>query len=172
MAANKPKPFEIYRAAEARDYGEHGIQEIVDPSPAVIEALTQFVREGAGAGQEVTMAYSRPGFSLTKVWFKSGYPLPLHSHSGDCLYHITAGSIRIGEDTLGPGDGFFVESDVPYTYEIGPDGVQVLEFRATDQMDIKFRSKGKAPWDKIITRLRERRAAWESEPPPSKAPRA
>ncbi len=118
------------------------------------------------------MAYARPGFSLTKVWFKSGYPLPLHSHSGDCLYHITAGSIRIGEDRLGPGDGFFVEGDVPYTYEIGPEGVEVLEFRATDQMDISFRAKGKAAWDRIIARLRERRAAWESEPPPSKAPRA
>ena len=171
MAVQKPKPFEIYRACEARDYGEHGIQEIVDPSPAVIEALTQFVREGAGAGQQVSMAYARPGFSLTKVWFKSGYPLPLHSHSGGCLYHITAGSIRIGTDVLGPGDGFFVGSDVPYTYETGPDGAEVLEFRATDQMDIRFIAKSKAAWIRIIAKLRERRDIWTDEPRPSEATR-
>ncbi len=171
MAAKKPKPFEIYRASEARDYGEHGIQEIVEPSPAVVEALTQFVHEGAGAGQEVSMAYSRPGFSLTKVWFKSGYPLPLHSHSGDCLYHITAGSIRVGKDVLGPGDGFFVESGVPYTYETGPEGAEVLEFRATDQMDIKFIAKGKTAWNRIIGKLRERRDIWAGESRPSETAR-
>lgn len=166
----KHKPFEIYRASDERDYGEHGIQEMVDPSPVALAALCQFSGAGATAGAKVTMAYSRPGFSLTKVWFKSSYPLPLHSHSGGCLYHITAGSIRIGEDTLGPGDGFFVECDVPYTYEIGPQGVEVLEFRATDRMDIRFRAKGKAAWDKLVTRENARREVWTAELPPSQVP--
>ena len=162
------KSFEIYRASEARDYAEHAIQHMDDPPPAAIAALGKFAMEGSAAGQQVKLAYARPGFSLTHVWFKSGYPLPLHSHSGDCLYHITAGSIRIGEDVLGPGDGFFVENDVPYTYEIGPEGVEVLEFRATDQLDIRFKARGKAVWSRIVARLRERGPTWASEPPPSK----
>jgi hypothetical protein len=169
--ADQQRPFEIYRASEARDYAEHGIQAMLDPPPAAIAALSRFAKAGGASGQQVTLAYARPGFSLTHVWFKSGYPLPLHSHTGNCLYFITAGSIRIGQDVLGPGDGFFVEDDVPYTYEIGPEGVEVLEFRSTDDLDIRFKTRGKAAWDKIVARLRERSAAWESELPPSRAAR-
>lgn len=165
------KPFEIFRASEARDYGEHNIQEMIDPPPAAIEALGDFVKEGGMAGQQVKLAYARPGFSLTHVWFKSGYPLPLHSHTGNCLYYIVAGSVRIGKDVLGPGDGFFIEDLVPYTYETGPKGVEVLEFRATDYLDIRFKARSKAAWDKIVDRLRERSADWESELPPSEAAR-
>jgi hypothetical protein len=160
-------PFEIFRKEDVRDYGEHGIMPIADAAPAVIDALGQFHREGGGAGQQVKMAYSRPGMSLTRVWFKSGYPLPLHSHRGDCVYFIVAGSARIGREELGPGDGFFVGSDVPYTYEIGPDGVEVLEFRSTDDFDIRFAAKGRAVWDKTLARLKARRSAWQEERPPS-----
>jgi hypothetical protein len=163
------KPFEIYRASDALDYAEHAIQHRDDPPPAAIEALGDFAVEDGMAGQQVELAYARPGFSLTKVWFKSGYPLPLHSHTGGCLYHIVAGSIRIGKEVLGPGDGFFVDDDVPYTYETGPQGVEVLEFRATDYLDIRFQARSKSAWTKIVGKLRERGEAWKTEPPPSKA---
>jgi len=163
------KPFEVFRRSDYRDYGEPGLQEIVDPSPTMAAALGQFVRDGGEAGQKVQMAYARPGMSLTHVWFKSGYPLPLHSHSGDCLYYIVAGSIRVGRDELGPGDGFFVSSDVPYTYETGPNGAEVLEFRATDKMDIRFIARDQASWTKTVDKLRERGPAWASEPRPSEA---
>lgn len=169
MTKDVYKPFEIYRAADEREYGEHRLQEMVDPSPEALAALSQFSRTEDEAGAKVTLAYARPGFSLTKVWFKSGYPLPLHSHSGGCLYHIVAGSIRIGNDVLGPGDGFFVDSDVPYTYEIGEQGVEVLEFRATDHLDIRFRAKGSASWNKISDRERAKRETWASERRPSEA---
>lgn len=164
----EPKPFEIFRATEYRDYGEHNLMELVDTGPVILEALGEFEREGGGAGQTVRMAYSRPGMSLTHVWFKSGYPLPLHSHTGDCLYYLLAGSIRVGTETLGPGDGFFVGSDVPYTYETGPDGAEVLEFRATDWMNIRFMAKGKAAWDKTVGKLKAQRESWETEVPPSR----
>jgi len=161
------KPFEIFRKEDARDYGEHNIMPIADASPAIFEALGQFHREGGGAGQQVKMLYSRPGVSLTHVWFKSGYPLPLHSHASDCVYFILAGSVRVGKEELGPGDGFFVGSDVPYTYETGPDGVEVLEFRTTDDFNIRFAAKGKTAWDKTLDKLKARRSAWETELPPS-----
>ncbi len=167
------KPFEVFRANEYRDYGEHNLMELVGTGPVILEALGEFEREGGGAGQKVRMAYSRPGMSLTHVWFKSGYPLPLHSHSGDCLYYLIAGSIRVGtEEELGPGDGFFVASDVPYTYETGPDGAEVLEFRATDWMNIRFMAKGKAAWEKTVAKLKAKREAWETELPPSRKPAA
>ena len=30
---------------------------------------------------------------VSYIWFKSGYVLPPHSHDGDCLYYILAGSL-------------------------------------------------------------------------------
>jgi hypothetical protein len=164
------KPFEIYRGADALDYGEHHIQELVDPSPAVLGAFAGFSRYEHN-GSDVKLVYARPGFSLTSVWFKSGYPLALHSHTGGCLYYIRAGSIRMGDEVLGPGDGFFVDDNVPYTYETGPDGVEVLEFRATDYLDIRFKANTKAAWEKIIAKMGARQAAWGSEAPPSEAAR-
>jgi hypothetical protein len=164
------KPFEIYRGAEALDYGEHAIQELVDPSPAVLGAFAGFSQYEHN-GSDVKLVYARPGFSLTSVWFKSGYPLALHSHSGGCLYYIVAGSIRIGEDQLGAGDGFFVDDNVPYTYETGPEGAEVLEFRATDRLDIRFKANTKAAWDRIIEKMGARQSAWQTESRPSQVAR-
>jgi len=161
------KPFEIYRATDERDYGEHNLQPMVDLKPEAIAALSQFAHDPVRSGSKVTLAYSRPGFSLTKVWFKSGYPLPLHSHGNSCLYYITAGTIRIGEDVLGVGDGFFVDKDVPYTYEVGPEGVEVLEFRSTDQLNIRFRANTKKSWDKLVERENARQETWATEKRPS-----
>lgn len=167
------KPFEIFRKSDYRNYSEYDAMPMVDMTPAIVEGLTAFAKaQGeAGSGQQVNMVYSRPGVSLTHVWFKSGYPLPLHAHASDCVYFILAGSVRMGEEQLGPGDGFFVGSDVPYTYETGPEGVEVLEFRTTDDFNIKFMAKNKAAWDKTVAKAEARRQAWETELPPSEAQR-
>ena len=119
------------------------------------------------AGKGVQLLYGAPGISLTKVWFKSGFPLPLHSHSGDCLYHILAGNIKMGTEELGPGDGFFVGNDVPYTYTAGPEGVEVLEFRNTNDLNIRFMSRNKTFWEKAGKKIAEKREVWKREQPPS-----
>ncbi|WP_297493984.1 cupin domain-containing protein [Acidocella sp.] len=162
--------FAIYRAKDARDYGEHDLQRVDDITPAIAEGLAHYMAgEDDAHGQIVELLYGAPGFSLTKVWFKSGFPLPLHSHGNDCLYYILAGGLRFGEEELGPGDGFFVGSDVPYTYTAGPEGVEVLEFRNSNQLNIRFKSRTKAYWEKAGAKIRERRAIWKDERPPSAA---
>jgi hypothetical protein len=158
--------FAIYRATDARDYGEHNLQRMDDVTPAMAQGLAHYMDKGSGA-QVVKLLYAAPGFSLTYVWFKSGYPLPLHSHSNDCLYHILAGALKIGREVLGAGDGFFVARDVAYTYEPGPEGVEVLEFRKTDQLNIRFRSDDKAVWDQAAAVLASHAASWAAELPPS-----
>lgn len=165
----KSARFAIYRGAEARDYAEHGIMNMEGLTPVIAAGLASFRREPNEGGQLVKMLFSAPGFSLTYVWFKSGYPLPLHSHRSDCLYYILAGSLKMGSEELGPGDGFFVGSDVPYTYTPGPQGVEVLEFRNSDQLNIRFLGKTKAVWDKTVARMDARRADWVDEVPPTQA---
>lgn len=168
QGADKSPRFAIYRGSDARDYGEHNVMALDDLTPIIMQGLTHFNEAGKGDGQKVSLLYSAPGFSLTHVWFKSGYPLPLHSHTSDCLYYIIAGSMKVGtEEPLGPGDGFFVGTDVPYTYTPGPEGVEVLEFRNTDQLNIRFMGKTKAVWDKTAARIAARREDWETELPPT-----
>ncbi|OZB14427.1 MAG: hypothetical protein B7X53_13890, partial [Hyphomonas sp. 34-62-18] len=117
----------------------------------------------------VKTLFSRPGFSLTYAWFKSGFPLPLHTHNADCLYYIVAGSLQLGTEKLGKGDGFFIGKDKAYRYTPGPEGVEVLEFRSEENFDIKFLAKTLPAWAKITDVIKERRPAWANETPPSHA---
>ena len=93
----------------------------------------------------------------------SGGCRPLHSHSADCLYFIVAGSLTMGSETLGPGDGFFVGTDVPYAYVPGPEGVEVLEFRTSNHFDFKALGKTKAYWDRAVADIRAAREGWGNE---------
>lgn len=73
----------------------------------------------------------------------------------------------MGTEELGPGDGFFVGKDVPYTYTPGPEGVEVLEFRDANQFNIQFMTKTAKAWKRIAETVRERQPAWSSEVPPT-----
>ncbi|PKB13446.1 hypothetical protein B0I00_3246 [Novosphingobium kunmingense] len=166
-----PPKFAIYRAAEAPDIDELNCMEAVGVSDIIAEGIERATAAGANEGNLVKVLFSMPGMSLTYAWFKSGFPLPLHSHNADCLYYIVAGSLKIGTEELGAGDGFFVGSDVPYFYTPGPQGVEVLEFRTADTFDIRFLGKTKAFWDKTVKSLEDVRPNWADERRPFEMPR-
>lgn len=161
-------PFTIFRASHAIDYAE---AEVMSAQPVSAEEQAWSARmseAGLLDGSTVKLLFSRPGLSLTYAWFKSGFPLPRHSHDADCAYFIIAGSLRIGTEELGPGDGFFVGTDVPYTYTPGPAGVEVLEIRTTNQFDIKLLTgTNPAYWEKALAGLLQARKSWPGETPPS-----
>jgi hypothetical protein len=168
--SDKARPqFEIYRKKDARNYAEHPCMSLDDVTPVIAQGLSGYRADHQGA--EVKMLYDRSGFSLTHVWFKSGYPLALHTHNSNCLYHIVAGSVRMGSEELGPGDGFYVGEDVPYTYETGPEGVEVLEFRDTNDFNIRFKTKTAKAWGRIAEQVKARQEAWAGEVPPSELAR-
>lgn len=166
MTAKKPS-FEVYRAADAPPYSETSCMEYSGITPVIEDGIVRATAEGADDGNEVKLLFSMPGMSLTYAWFKSGFPLPLHSHNADCLYYIIAGSLKLGTEELGPGDGFYVGTDVPYTYKPGPDGVEVLEFRTADAFDIRFRGNTTAFWDKIVDGLRKEKPGWAGQRKPT-----
>ena len=103
---------------------------------------------------------------LSYAWFKSGFPLPLHSHDADCFYQIIAGSMQVGTETLEKGDGILVPAGVPYTVTPGADGVEFLEMRPTGDYDTRYRSKVGKYWDRIVETLTARKAGWATEKPP------
>lgn len=166
VAGSGSLPFEIFRAAMARDYAEGGPMHLAECSDADMAGMAAMAEAGMLEGSEVKLLYSRPGMSLTYAWFKSGYPLPLHSHSADCLYFVVAGSLRIGTEVLGPGDGFFLGTDVPYAYVPGDEGVEVLEFRTSNSFDFKSLGRTATYWEKAVRNLHTARTNWDEETAP------
>lgn len=162
--------FRVFRMEDAPSFSETSCMEIADSTPVILEGLARAAAAGLEEGSEVKLLFAMPGMSLTYAWFKDGFPLPLHSHNADCLYYIVSGTLKLGSQQLGPGDGFYVGSDVPYTYRPGSGGVEVLEFRTADAFDIKFKGKTVAAWDRIVESLRAKRDDWKEQERPSRQP--
>jgi len=135
-------PFETFRATDAPlldDTGMMSPPEFVDDAgPQVLASSTY--REKATAAQRVTVPFCQQGeggANLVVGDFAPGFTVWRHSHSLDCLYFIIAGQANLGNQRLGPGDGFFVPANHPYTYTAGPEGVRVLEIRNGKNFDMQ-----------------------------------
>jgi hypothetical protein len=163
MSKSQEAPrFEIFRRAEAPSLEESGILVASTSAEPDADGIGEAVQAGIDRGYTTKVLYATPEFSLVYLWYKSGFPLPRHSHDADCLYVVVGGSLRIGTEDLGPGDGFFVGADVPYAYTAGEEGVEVLEFRSVGTFDIKLLA-GDTFWRKAAERARSRQAAWATE---------
>ena len=160
-------PFAIFRAAKARPHDETEMMTPAVNSELDAAGAARLIEAGVLEGSTLRVLFERPGMSLVHAWFRSGFPLPRHSHDADCLYFVLAGSLRLGSEELTAGDGFFVGADVPYAYTAGPQGVEVLEFRAADRFDIRVLAKNPAFWAKALATVEEKREVWQEETPPS-----
>ena len=87
--------FAIFRASESVDFEESGVMSAPAAGSFDVDAVTKLMQAGIDHGANNELLFSGGGMSLAKVWFKSGYPLPRHSHDCACLYYITAGSLRL-----------------------------------------------------------------------------
>ena len=110
------------------------------------------------------------GMSLVHAWFGPHFPLFRHSHPkfGDCLYYVVSGQVIMGSRVLKAGDGFFVPNGMPYKYKAGPDGVEVLEFRAGGGVDdapgMKLHEASLDSIRNIISSAKEHHDEWEAPP--------
>jgi len=157
--------FRIFRGSDGRECDLM----TSEPSEAEAEAMATMMALGPlDLGYDLKVLFDMPGFSLTRVWFKSGYPLPRHTHNVDCIYYITGGSVRIGHEELRAGDGFFVGANVPYTYVPGEAGVELLEIRPSNAFDIRLMGNRPAMQSKILKTMQARQAAWAQETSPPK----
>jgi hypothetical protein len=129
--------------------------------------LARVGEAGLGQGAQSKLLFEVPGFSLMYVWFKSGFPLYRHSHEPDCLYQVIGGSLQLGKETLHKGDGFFVPGGCAYSFTVGPDGVEILEFRQEHICGTVVQANNPAFWDKAVEAIRSRRESWASEPRPA-----
>jgi len=157
--------FQILRAADGYRYAEEGVL-TDDPTPVQAQGLGRMMEAGVLEGAQFTMLCNLPGFNLTHVWAKKDYPLVLHSHDVDCLYHVVAGSARLGTEELAVGDSFFVPANTPYTYTAGAEGVELLEIRQLAPSTYRNFAKGQAFYDKAVATIMANRDAWRNAPRP------
>lgn len=162
MEENDNSKFQIFRAENGRDLMEEGCMTVAPFTPVQREGMDKLMANGLMDGDEVKVLVNIPGFSVTNVWFKHGYPLALHSHNADCLYYIVAGTLKLGTEELGPRDSFFIPSGVPYTYKPGPDGVELLEIRTQNTFDFVNFSKGAGFWEKAAESVLQNRDKWKT----------
>jgi hypothetical protein len=110
------------------------------------------------------------GMSLVHAWFGPNFPLFRHSHPrfGDCLYYIVAGQAILGSQVLNAGDGFFVPNGMAYKYRGGPDGVEILEFRAgggvADAPAIELLESSVDSIRQITASATQLRSEWDNPP--------
>jgi quercetin dioxygenase-like cupin family protein len=152
----------FYSAADAPTIHEDGCMTYapieIDP-----EVLEQIDMNALMAGEFVRVLFKGAGpdgFSLISARFAPGYRLPRHSHSADCLYYVVAGEAHLGARVLGPGEGFFVKAEAPYTYTAGPAGVEVLEFRLATTFDIKIRDTTLEQWKPVADAISAHGEEW------------
>ena len=169
---NGPRRLEVFRAESGEPLTETQMpMEGVDES--VTAAFSKLMEIGAAeaGGETVRCLFKEPkddGLSLCYAWFKSGFVLPRHSHDADCVYYVVAGELKLGNQVLRKGDGFFVPNGAPYSYQAGPEGVEVLEFRNATKFHIRFRNNDDAHWNRIANSYRENAPRWSDETvPPS-----
>ena len=152
---------------------DENIMPVGDMDEAVIDGYAraeQYTEDNPGADVRCLFREGEDddGLSLVYCWFKSGVILPQHSHNADCLYYIIGGELKMGSRVLKKGEGFFVPADTHYSYEAGPEGVEVLEFRNASRFDVQYRAGSGRHWDRIIDSLSRNAVNWREESiPPS-----
>jgi len=137
-------------------------------TPDAVEGFTRMAEEGMYEGSTLKLVFTMPELSVIHCWFRSGFPLPLHSHNADCLYYVIAGEVRLGTEVIGEGDSFYVPSDVPYGYSAGPAGVELLEIRTKDKFNIKSHVKAIAGWDHAVHATAKNHPKWGHEQRPAR----
>jgi mannose-6-phosphate isomerase-like protein (cupin superfamily) len=162
--------FTITRAKDAHPHTGRKQRGAGDPGfalhPAILRGMQQF-RETADCGGASAMTlFATDALHVSYVWFKSGYPLPLHSHDIDCYYLVIAGAMKVGTETIEKGDGVFIPAGVPYTVNPGADGVEFIEMRTSPDYDTHYRAKTDAYWDRVADTRRARKEIWADEAAP------
>ena len=156
--------LKIFRGTDHVHHGE--VVSAGEMSEVNHRGMAAFREAGITTGQKVTCLFKEgppTNLNICHGWFKSGFPLPRHSHDADCIYYILGGDLKMGAAVLGPGDGVFIPANTPYTFVAGPRGVQLLEIRNASEFDFRAVEESSDAWNSLIERGLSRQAAWQNE---------
>lgn len=166
----KARGFVFTKAADAAPMQPRKPRGVPDAAamlhPATLRGLQQMREDSGPAGAAALVLFSSETIHVSYAWFKSGYPLPLHSHDADCYYLVVGGAMKVGTEILRKGDGVMIPGGAPYTVTPLEEGVEFIEVRNSEDYDTNFRSKSQAYWDKVAETRKARADAWATERPP------
>ncbi len=166
--AEAKRSIEIHRFNDAKSQVEAGLNRYSTPQ-SVNDTMAGLAAVGLREGFTSRCLYRSPdpdGFLLMHGWFKSNTIIPPHSHDTDCLYYVISGAISMGDQTLGSGDVLFVPANAVYSFFMGPEGAQFLEFRDVSDFDTNIRPGAPSFWDRMKGVVEANRENWRTETPP------
>lgn len=67
---------------------------------------------------------------------KSVHGVGLHYHTEDEIIYVVQGELLLGRQVLPPGTAIAVERGTRYRFEVGPEGLQFLNFRSVDPSSV------------------------------------
>jgi len=102
------------------------------------------------------------GFSLVAVDVAPRAIAVRHHHDSDCLYLLTSGEVTMGSRIVAKGGGFFVRADSPYTYQGGPNGATMVEFRTTTKYSSSIVETNPARQKAALDNARANLAEWDA----------
>ncbi len=158
----------IFRAEQATPLVETDFMAMPEMTGGALAAGGPEIFMASAPGTDVRVVVRQTpeegGFSILHVWFKADYPVLRHSHDSDCVYYLVSGSAVLGTQTLRPGDGFFIPAGAPYSYNAGPEGVELLEIRhSVAQFDTQMLESSAGRWVAMADTIASHREAWEAD---------
>lgn len=66
---------------------------------------------------------------LFELSFEPGLEVAVHSHAADEIFYVVQGSFEIGNQSLDAGSSVLIRANTLYSFRVGPQGLQVLNFR-------------------------------------------
>lgn len=158
--------IEWFSAAEGVELGASGAMSPPDLDPEVLSGPGFVSLLHGNIARVVFREDGRDdGFSLVQAWFGENFPLPRHSHNGDCMYYVLRGEIKMGRQVGKAGDGLMVPAGTPYSYRAGEGGAEVLEFRTTSTFDMQVRDQDPSVWEEYRALGLRMRDTWKAQQP-------
>lgn len=163
----KPRARVIIRKAEDAKMVGPEVMPWLAVRPGDTEKFDELtVRMRQGVISRILFQEPESKLTLAYVWLRPNFQLPRHSHSADCTYYVISGSAIFGKETLKAGDVFFVPGDIPYFYQAGPEGVEVIEFRTVMKSNFMLHNLDKRYLDRAGEIAEQNDDSWQNQQVP------
>jgi mannose-6-phosphate isomerase-like protein (cupin superfamily) len=84
---------------------------------------------GPASAYKIREPGSESAPQLVELRYHAYEVIELHCHDQDEILYILEGAMQVGGRTLGPGATLSIAGGVFYTFEAGPEGLHLLNFR-------------------------------------------
>ena len=96
---------------------------------------------------ESTVTYHERGsddeLQLIEIDYLPNAAINVHAHDEDEIIYIVKGEMRLGTRVLGEGSSVFIKGRAFYSFQAGPEGLRMLNFRPKADFTLHLKSTGR-----------------------------